>query len=126
MDDRLTLLEMALLAAAKECQAPEEHEGFLAGKPRSGKWRGVRESFLAKNPTCAACGDHRMLNVHHKLPFHSHPELELEESNLIVLCEVPSHACHFTIGHLHNWAAYNPHVEEDAARLLARIANRKY
>lgn len=109
---------------AKECQAPEQPVGFMAAWPRSGKWRGVRDKHLEAFPDCAACGGTKMLNVHHKMPFHLRPELELDPANLITLCEVPSHACHFALGHCFNWSAYNPHVEEDAARLLSRVKGR--
>lgn len=119
-----SIKDAILLEAARECQPPEFFEGFFAGVPRSGKWRGVRNDHLANHSTCAACGDKRMLNVHHVQPFHLFPELELEPTNLITLCEVPSHSCHFMIGHLASWSAYNPHVREDAARMLERIKGR--
>lgn len=65
-------------------------EDAKLGKPavlRSPKWEGVRKKHLASNPTCAACGGADHLQVHHLKPFHLFPELELEPSNLITLCE---------------------------------------
>lgn len=119
------LLAMSLLDMARESQAPEEGTGFFAAWPRSGKWRGVRDAHLAKHPACEACGDTRMLNVHHVQPFHLFPDLELDPGNLITLCEIPSHACHFAIGHAFDWRSYNPHVREDAARMMERVRTRK-
>lgn len=51
-------------------------------------------------------------------PFHLHPELELDQSNLITLCEKPGHDCHFTFGHFHNWALFNPDVIADTGHYL--------
>lgn len=51
------------------------------------------------------------LNVHHKVPFHIAPELELEESNLITLCMSEDRHCHLLIGHGDSFKAYVPDVE---------------
>ena len=64
----------------------------LAGKHpigvmRSDQWPKVRKTHLASHPTCELCGGEKKLEVHHMRPFHLHPELELEPSNLITLCE---------------------------------------
>lgn len=120
-------LDMELLESAKEAQAPENPpgDGTFRAWPRSSKWRGVRDTFLKKNPACAACGGSKMLNVHHKKPFHLFPALELVESNLITLCELPSHSCHFAIGHNFDWTAWNPHVEEDAKLMALRVRSRR-
>jgi 5-methylcytosine-specific restriction endonuclease McrA len=88
------------------------------GKPlrlRSRRWKGVRKSFLIAHPTCAACNSETKLQVHHIKPFHMHPELELEPTNLITLCETKGKKCHLNIGHLGNWKQENPNVINDAA-----------
>lgn len=90
----------------------------LFGGARSGAWPRVRKAFLASHPACKACGRSRSLEVHHIKPFHEHPELELEESNLITLCGEP---CHIVFGHMLNWKQANPHVAEDAAAYMARM-----
>lgn len=99
-----------------------------AAKPgdskRSSHWPTLRKHVLEKNPCCAVCGGTDFLEVHHKKPFHLHPELELEEKNLIVLCEAPGHCCHLVFGHLLSWHAYNPHVEEDVKAFHDKIARR--
>lgn len=64
-----------------------------------------------------------MLEVHHVEDFKHHPELELVESNLIVLCECEKEKDHLGIGHTidgkSDWKITNPNVREDAARKLA-------
>ena len=53
------------------------------GKERSPKWPHVEKLHLKLEPTCAACGSSKKLNVHHKKPFHLFPESELDLNNLI-------------------------------------------
>lgn len=90
----------------------------VQGKPlslRSSRWEGVRKDFLKTNNICAACGTKDKLQVHHIKPFHLYPELELEPSNLITLCETKQRKCHLNIGHLGHWKRENPDVTKDAA-----------
>jgi len=98
----------------------------LYGAPRSSHWPKVRDEHLAKEPRCAACGlaDREFLQVHHLLPFATHPNLECDEQNLVTLCEKPSRNCHLRVGHSFNWHAWNPHCLEDAALSMKRIAQR--
>ena len=93
----------------------------LFGAPRSGKWPRVRREHLANNPACIACGHDGELEVHHVVPFHDRPALELDDSNLVTLCAEP---CHRLFGHLTDWRSYNPDVREDAARFLEKVKNR--
>jgi len=90
----------------------------LQGKPlslRSPHWETIRKNHLKLEPECAACGITKHLQVHHKQPFHLHPELELEQSNLITLCEQKGdEGCHLKLGHLGNWKSFNPNIEADA------------
>lgn len=83
---------------------------------RSPKWRKVRGLYLMDHPACAVCGETHNVEVHHKKPFHLHPELELDPNNFITLCETASHGivCHLLIGHLGNYKDVNPDVEADA------------
>lgn len=90
---------------------------------RSSHWDELRDAFLKRNGTCAACRNTKNLNVHHIVPFHLDPTKELEESNLITLCMSIDHHCHLHIGHGDSFRAYNPHVKSDAAAALrARAA----
>lgn len=98
------------------------------GSARSSRWPSVERAFKKAHPTCAACGQKgrllwRQLDVHHIVPFHIEPRLELVESNLITLCRGlganRKDRHHFTVGHLGDWSGSNPYVRHDAARLLA-------
>ena len=80
---------------------------------RSPQWPAVRDKHIATNPHCAACGGTEELQVHHEQPYHLHPELELDEHNLITLCMGPLE-CHLRIGHGDNFKAYNPNVVANA------------
>lgn len=97
----------------------------LEGKPfavRSSHWSTVRKHHLQNHPTCAACGGTEKLQVHHKQPYHLHPDLELEPTNLITLCEYGDIDCHFNIGHHRDWKSFNPNVELDAAEELSSLS----
>jgi hypothetical protein len=83
---------------------------------RSPLWSKTRKEHLKNNPRCAVCEGDIKINVHHIKPYHLHPELELNQDNLITLCECYSHGinCHLLIGHLGNFKNCNPNVIEDA------------
>jgi 5-methylcytosine-specific restriction enzyme A len=87
-----------------------------SGSKRSSKWESVRKKHLADHPICEICEGKARLNVHHIKPFHLHPELELEPTNLITLCESNSHGinCHLLVGHLGNFKNINPNSVEDS------------
>lgn len=91
---------------------------------RSPRWDKVREAHLVLFPICAACGSRLKLNVHHIKPFHLFPELELEPSNLITLCEGDVVNCHLLFGHLRSWHSFNEDVRADAAVMLVKIRRR--
>jgi 5-methylcytosine-specific restriction endonuclease McrA len=74
---------------------------------------------MKNEPACAICGSTNDLQVHHILPYHLFPDLELVETNLITLCDgVTNRAvgCHLRYGHLGNMTNYNPNVRESARR----------
>jgi 5-methylcytosine-specific restriction enzyme A len=89
---------------------------------RSGQWPAVRKKHLEMEPSCQACGTKKNLAVHHIQPFHEHPKLELDHSNLITLCE--EHHCHLVFGHLCSWYSYNANVREDVKWFLAKVKKR--
>jgi hypothetical protein len=101
--------EANLLKAASR----DEHHGVK----RNSKWPSARKKHLKTNPTCQACGALTELEVHHMKPFHLHPTLELDPTNLITLCM--ENDCHLYVGHGDNFKAYNPNVLEDSAKVLA-------
>lgn len=81
-------------------------------KKRSPEWDEVRDEHIKNNPMCLACGSNKKLQVHHIQPFHIHPELELEPTNLITLC-MDVNECHLVLGHGDNFRAFNPDVISD-------------
>ena len=95
-------------------------------KSRSSKWAKVRDSFIKKNPRCACCGQETKLEVHHIVPFDNNPELELDENNLIVLCETAKGGiiCHLFCGHNSNYKDYNPNVVKDAQYINDMLKNK--
>lgn len=97
--------------------------------PRSPEWSKVERAHLTKFPRCACCAPGTNLKaglqVHHKFPFHycvalGRPDLELDERNLITLCEdeagKPGQNHHLLIGHVDSFQSSNLDVEEDATR----------
>jgi hypothetical protein len=88
---------------------------------RSPKWQTIRKNHLKNNPFCIACGRDAKLEVHHKIPVHMSPELELDPSNLVTLCADP---CHLLFGHLMNFKSYNKSVIEDCSVYLNKVKNR--
>ena len=88
---------------------------------RSKDWKKVRALHISKNPTCAACGRSSKLEVHHIEPIHISPAKELDENNLITLCDNP---CHLAFGHLFNYKSWNPDVKKDCESFLEKVKNR--
>lgn len=96
-------------------------------KNRSSKWPEVRKAHLKENPECAVCGSKTSVEVHHIKPFHIAPELELESTNLISLCESKKYGvnCHLFFGHLGNYRAENLNIIEDVSIWKEKFASRK-
>src|SRR5262249_19909900 len=96
------------------------------GSKRSDQWPKVRRAYLKDHPTCSVCGGTKKLEVHHVQPFHLHPNLELDPSNFITLCENDKDGvnCHLLVGHLGSFKSFNAAVREDAITWFAKIANR--
>jgi len=91
-------------------------------KRRSPKWGSVRAAYLKEHPVCEVTGTAKALEVHHIKPFHLHPELELEPSNLMTLTR--KYNTHYLMGHLLNWKSWNAKVSEDALRWNNKIVSR--
>lgn len=88
---------------------------------RSPKWAAFSKRFL-RGKVCAVCGSAEKLEAHHIQPFHLHPELELDESNLLPLCEGRGTLnCHLWCGHLGRWNRINNTAREDAAYFGAKV-----
>lgn len=100
------------------------------GAERSPGWGAFRNECIAAHPFCAFCGKTEDLNAHHKIPFWLGGG-ELDPDNIIILCRGKVMNCHFVVGHLWNWSAFNPLVEAEcevwrfrfkAAEVLAPMA----
>lgn len=120
------LEQLAEEARSQWDMEPPQSDKTLA--PRSSKWKTVRDAFVEQHPACEACGATEGINVHHVLPFHDRPDLELDSGNLISLCGSKGRNCHFYFGHdpdgpegpeKPNWNLSNPNVREDAAKWRA-------
>ena len=98
------------------------------GVHRSHLWPEVEKAHRAKFPDCACCASGTNLQapvqVHHIIPFHfcillGRPDLELDQRNLLTLCEAdrlhtaPDH--HLLVGHFRDWQSFNYSVATDAA-----------
>ena len=96
------------------------------GSKRSNKWPTVRKNYLKDHSTCEVCGGNKKLEVHHIRPFHLHPDLELNPSNFITLCENMNDgiSCHLLIGHLGNFKSVNNDVVRDSLIWAKKIKNR--
>lgn len=96
-----------------EPTSESENLPTMFGVPRDSKWEAKRNHWIMfVQPCCQACSSKKYLTVHHKKPFHEFPELELDESNFVTLCENPTFNCHFYFGHKKNWRLYNPSIDE--------------
>lgn len=87
----------------------------LNSPTRSKDWSKTRNKHLLEHPFCEVCGGSKNLTVHHIKPYHKFPELELDPTNLITLCEAEKKGvnCHLLFGHLGNFKNVNPCVLED-------------
>ena len=100
----------------------QDHGAAVAaahGLARSLEWPRVEHEHRVLEPACVACGATTNLQVHHCAPFHyaillGRPDLELDQRNLITLCEGTEYQCHLLIGHADNFASANLEVRDDA------------
>lgn len=93
-----------------------------ASAKRSPEWPALEKKFLAGHPFCTICGTDKSLQVHHKLPFHLKPELELDPTNLMTLCMSMERACHLKLGHGGDFKAVYLKIDE-AAKLSKGVAD---
>jgi 5-methylcytosine-specific restriction endonuclease McrA len=95
-----------------------DYGAIAAGVPRSSKWPAARDKWLREHPACVVCGRPAEA-VHHSIPFHVRPDLELDESNFESVCD----ADHFRVGHLGDWQWWNAKFRE--AAMLCRMGMMK-
>ena len=111
------IVTLLIVFQRQDYQNSQSQHDLVFGTPRSPHWHAVQHQTVKEHPYCAACGSTEDLNVHHKLPFHVRPDLEVTPSNLIVLCRVH----HFDLGHLRNWNKWNPNVQQDADEMYYHL-----
>jgi hypothetical protein len=113
---------MAAVTTLKELNEGKHPKGHK----RSSKWASTRKHHLEKHGECALCGGTKKLEVHHIRPFHVHPELELEATNLITLCEDKGNGvyCHLFFGHLGSFKSVNENLLEDLEIWKNKLKNR--
>ena len=119
---RLTMLLKLLQAVGFAKPLPG---GIMPLIQRSPKWNAVRKAHLEKHKTCEVCGGDDNVEVHHVLPVHLYPELELDVTNLLSLCNGAGGGCHLRMGHLGSWKAFNPSIRQDAKWWLNKIRWRR-
>jgi 5-methylcytosine-specific restriction enzyme A len=97
-------------------------------KERSNDWPKVRKQYLQTHNRCEVCGSMKDLQVHHIKPFHDHPELELDWSNLITLCTSKywGFNCHLVIGHGMNWKYENPYIWQNIEEIKDMVKQYNY
>ena len=108
---------------------PEDAGGARHGIQRSPAWPHAEKLHLQLQPTCVCCkpGMHPNagVQVHHIFPFHyvialGRPDLELDQRNLITLCEneegKPGENHHLLVGHLDSFQSSNLSVVEHAEK----------
>lgn len=96
----------------------------IIGANRNSKWPKLRNSLIKDAGKCSVCDGIDFLTVHHIIPFHIRPDLELSRENLVVLCESPKMNCHFIFGHRRDWKNYNKNILEDI-KILRKIIHGK-
>lgn len=106
----------------------EEH--LRHGLTRSSEWSKVEKAYLLRYPYCAACKHTTFhVQVHHVFPFHycillGRPDLELDQRNLIGLCEtthfVAADNHHLLLGHCDDFRSCNLSVRDDVKTFLGK------
>jgi 5-methylcytosine-specific restriction protein A len=95
-------------------------ETIADGADRSPEWQSVRAGYYKLHQSCEVCGGKKDLQVHHIVPFHDSPEMELDMMNLLMLCRPH----HLLFGHLMNYKSHNPSVRGDAIIWREKIRSR--
>ncbi len=96
---------------------------------RSPDWPKAEEAHRQKEPTCVCCkpgmDSGAPVQVHHIFPFHycialGRPDLELDDRNLITLCDKeegkPSEDHHLLVGHLNLFQSANLKIVLDVKK----------
>ena len=98
---------------------------LFGGLQRSGKWSSFKKDFEILHPKqCAVCGN-RKCSLHHIEPFSKNPSRELDNTNVIWLCEgMGTLQHHRGMGHLGSFLSWNEDIRNDAFVWNSKINNR--
>ncbi len=93
----------------------------------TGKLKSLPEIIKLVGKAADRQGGTKKVEVHHIQPFHIRPDLELDPSNLLTLCEAKRYGvnCHLAWGHAGDYRAVNTDVERDAERWASLLDRRK-
>jgi len=101
---------------------------------RSSKWPKFMKGLIDAHPYCSLCGNKNRAHLvcHHVEPVWVNPERELDETNIIVLCEksevLSGLNCHHSHGHSSDWRLWNPRIREvceDVFPLVQKMRGKK-
>ena len=100
-------------------------DGRTFGAARSPKFAQLSREMIREAGGLCRMGMHKPslfnpLNTHHVKSFHEFPDLEMEKSNLAVLCRLH----HFVHAHLKNWSDSNPGIIADCDALNKKIMHK--
>ena len=91
---------------------------------RSPKWAALAKRFL-RGKCCAVCGSAEKVVAHHLVPVHIDATRELDETNLLPLCEGRGTLqCHLWAGHLGEYRSWNDTAVADAAYFSQKVKGR--
>ena len=126
LEDRRQSMDLqAILQHVRHTFGIATFDPRYTGMPRrSPQWPHESHEHLLLFPNCAACWTKKFVVVHHIEPFWRVPSRELDPTNLLTLCESPSHNCHLIFGHFLNWKSWNPNVVAMAAAYLKLVQSR--
>ncbi|CAB4161941.1 hypothetical protein UFOVP785_3 [uncultured Caudovirales phage] len=91
---------------------------------RSKDWAKLAKKLIDAHPYCSLCGNknRQVLIPHHITPVWIDPKQELDEDNIIILCEksevLSGLNCHLTAAHLGNFRLWNPRIREVCEDIL--------
>jgi len=93
------------------------------GQRRSSQWPKFRKAMIAARPYCAACLSPSNLELHHIVPYSKDPTKELDQSNVVVLCESKKFGvnCHRFFGHLGDYKKHNPDCFDDVRLWFSKL-----
>lgn len=82
------------------------------GNSRSYDIRKATNEYLLLFPICEICGTPLKVSVHHVKSIKRFPELSVDKTNMISLCDDRSNpsSCHLRHGHLGDWNKNNTNI----------------